>query len=231
MARRGSSVTLAVDVYEQIKRDILAGRLAPGTPLRPTELGSRLNVSIGVVREALTRVAAQNLVESEHNRGFHVVKVSPQKLEELVSARQLNECRALEVSIERGDVNWESDVVAAHHRLIHTPVFAREDDEHSNDAFLSEHKRFHFALLAACGNRFLLEICNELFDASEVYRRWSAPMIGHRSDAANEHRSIMDAALDRDADLAVRLYAEHIGRTADLVRKRFDADGDSTEGE
>lgn len=224
MARRGSSVTLTVDVYEQIRQKIFTGKLAPGTPLRPSELGARLSVSVGVVREALTRLAAQGLVDAEHNRGFHVITLSSDKLKELVSARQLNECRALELSIERGHVNWESDVVAAHHRMVHTPVYAHEDEEHTNDAFLAEHKAFHFTLLKGCGNRYLLDICNQLFDAAEVYRRWSAPMIDQRPNAAQEHRAIMDAALAGDAGAASRLYAEHIGTTAELVVQRFDSD-------
>ena len=230
MARRGSSITLTVDVYEQIRQEILTGKLAPGTPLRPSELGTRLSVSIGVVREALTRLAAQRLVDSEHNRGFHVITLSADKLGELVSARQLNECHALELSVQGGDVNWESEVVAAHHRMVNTPVYRREDRDHTNDAFLAEHKKFHFTLLNACGNRYLLEICNQLIDAAEVYRRWSAPMIDRRSNAAQEHRDIMDAALARDAKGAARLYAAHIGITADLVVRRFDADPTGREG-
>ncbi|EME18544.1 GntR family transcriptional regulator [Rhodococcus triatomae BKS 15-14] len=213
-----------MDVYEQIRQKILTGKLAPGTPLRPSELGADLSVSVGVVREALTRLAAQRLVDSEHNRGFHVITLSPDKLKELVSARQLNECRALELAIERGDVNWEGNVVAAHHRLVNTPVYTNEDDDHTNDAFLAEHKTFHFALLNGCGNRYLLDICNQLFDAAEVYRRWSAPMIDRRSNAAQEHRAIMDAALARQPGEAARLYAEHIGITAELVVQRFDSD-------
>lgn len=221
MARRGDALTLTVNVYEQLRGEILGGQLMPGERVRPAELGKRFEVSVGVVREALTRLVEQNLVVSEHNRGFRVVTLSTEGLQHLLLARQLNECRALEISIERGDINWESEVVAAHHRMISTPVYTQEDAEHSNDAFAVAHKDFHFALLSACDNTYLLEISHRLFDASELYRRWSAPMLTARPKAPREHKAIMAAALERKTEEASALYATHIATTAKLVLKRF----------
>lgn len=223
MARRGSALTLALDVYEQLRAEILGGQLAPGTPLRPSDLGARYSVSVGVVREALTRLTEQKLVVAEQNRGFRVVTLSPDQLRHLLLARQLNECKALELSIERGDLAWESEVVAAHHRMVNTPVYVHEDAEHSNDAFSKAHKEFHFALLAACENPYLLDVCNQLYDASELYRRWSAPMLGSRPRAGKEHRAIMDTAIARKVAEASALYAQHIGITASLVLKRLES--------
>lgn len=225
MAKRGESVTLTMDVYNELRREILTGKFAPGTQLRPSEIGRQLSVSVGVVREALTRLVEQRLVVSLHNRGFHVMNLTTEGLQQLVAARALNECRAVELSIERGDVDWESQIVAAHHRMVNTPIYAHEDEKHTNDDFSLQHKKFHFALMEACGNSYLLDICHQLYDASELYRRWSAPMIGRRTNAAKEHLAIMEAALARDAAEASRLYAEHIAVTADLVLLRFENRG------
>lgn len=224
MAKRGESVTLTMDVYQQLRRDILTGKFVPGAPLRPSELGRQLSVSVGVVREALTRLVEQRLVVALHNRGFRVMTLTRDGLQQLVAARQLNECRAVELSVERGDVDWESQVVAAHHRMVNTPIYAHEDADHTNDEFSKQHKAFHFALMEACGNSYLLDICHQLYDASDLYRRWSAPMIGRRSHATREHKGIMDAALAREPKEAARLYAEHIAVTADLVLLRFEGE-------
>lgn len=225
MARRGDSLTLTLDVYEQLRADILGGQLPPGERIRPSEVGKRFNVSVGVVREALTRLTEQDLAVSQHNRGFEVVTLSPERLEQLVVTRQLNECRALELSIEHGDLQWEADVVAAHHRMVNTPIYQEEDAEHSNEAFSRVHRDFHFALMAGCQNEYLLSICERLFDAGELYRRWSAPMLGaRRKSAKSEHKAIMDAALARKVAEASELYAQHIATTSKMVLKRFATD-------
>lgn len=228
MAHRGESLTLTLDVYDKLRAEILGGQFEPGERVRPTEIGKRFAVGVGVVREALTRLVEQDLVVAEHNRGFRVITLSDHQPQHILQARQLNECRALEISIEKGDINWEGDVVATHHKMVSTPIFENEDAEHSNDAFASAHRAFHFALISACDNPYLLDICYRLFETAELYRRWSAPMLGHRPKAGREHKAIMDASLARNVEEASTLYAEHLATTTSLVLKRYSGrSGDS----
>jgi DNA-binding GntR family transcriptional regulator len=220
MAKRGDAETLALDVYQQMRAEILRGVLTPGERLKPAELRERFDVSVGVIREALTRLAEQHLVRAERNRGFQVASISTEELQELTFARSVNETAALRLAIERGDVQWEAEIVATHHRLSMTPVYPYDDPEHSNDEFSAAHERFHLALLSACGNDYLMEICRRLFDAGELYRRWSTSG-GKKRNVKSEHRAIMDAALARDADVAVARYQEHIQRTAEVILRRM----------
>lgn len=222
MSRRGEAETLALDVYQQMRADILAGRLAPGERIKPAEIRDRFDVSVGVVREALTRLAEQHLVRSELNKGFQVVSISVGELRQLTDARKVNEGAALRMSIERGDVAWEGEVLAAHHRLVRTPVYAYDDidPEHTNEGFSAAHDQFHFVLLSSCGNAYLLDVCRRLFDAAELYRRWSTSG-GKTRDAKGEHKAIMEAALDRKCDDAVALYEKHIERTAEVILVRL----------
>ena len=219
MVRRENEAT--IDVYEHLRQEVLAGRFEPGAKLPPAALAKEYGVSLGVVREALTRLTEQELAVSERNRGFQVIEISTDRLEQLLEARQLNECRALVLSIERGDIDWESNVVAAHHRMTNTPVYRVEDEVHSNAEFALAHKTFHFSLLEACANEYLLSTCNRLFDAGELYRRWSVPMLGSRPHAGREHKAILSAALQRDGERAAELYASHIATTSRLVIERF----------
>ena len=220
MAKRGEADTLAYGVYQEMRTDILSGRLVPGERLKPAELSQRFNVSVGVVREALTRLAEQHLVRGEHNRGFQVVSLSLTELSQLTLARKINEGTALRLSIEHGDVAWEGEVLAAHHLLANTPVYPYDDPEHTNDEFSAAHERYHFTLMQACDNVYLLDICHRLFDASELYRRWSTSG-GKRRNVKQEHREIMEAALARRTDEAVELYERHIERTASVIEHRL----------
>ena len=223
MAKRGDAETLVHDVYQQMRGEILSGVLEPGGRLKPAELCLRFGVSTGVIREALTMLAEQHLVRGERNKGFQVVTLSMDELRQLTIARKVNECGALRESIERGDVSWESEVMAAHHLLVKTPVYPYDDPEHTNEEFAAAHERFHFTLLQACANPYLLDICHRLYDASEMYRRWSATGGTGRRNVHAEHRGIMEAALARDVDSAVERYEQHIERTASALEKRLSA--------
>jgi DNA-binding GntR family transcriptional regulator len=122
---------------------------------------------------------------------------------------------ALRQSIERGDVGWESDLVAAHHRLAVTPTFL--EDGTGNTEWMTAHGAFHAALAGASGSPVLERVRRQLYDASELYRYWSASLphrVG-RTHVADEHKAILDAALARDPDLAVDLMTRHLQATAD----------------
>jgi len=220
VAKRTGGESLAVDVYDQLRAGIFDRRFAPGERLKPAELGERFGVSISVMREALGLLAAQNLVRIERNRGFHVTTLSPDALADLTVAREINEGAALRLSIERGGVGWESEVLAAHHRMASEPIYRPGDPYRRNDWAVA-HLAFHGKLIEACGNAVLLDICARLSDAAELYRAWSGAWAGGREpvrrDIAREHRELMEAALAHDAGLAVALFEAHVGRTAAIL--------------
>lgn len=216
MARRGPARTLTEDVYRQLRADVLAGRLSPGEPLKAAELGIRFDVSVAVVREVLTRLAEQGLARSEPNRGFIVTPLSHDDLRSLVEARSINESAALRSSLERGDLEWEGGVLAAHHRLAHTAEYESDDPARISEEWAAAHTIFHASLIGACGNPTLLEICARLWNASELYRRWSLPHDSRR-DVPAEHSAIMTAALAREIPRATELLRNHMWRTTDVL--------------
>jgi len=222
MAKRAGSVTLAVGVYEQLRSAILNGRMKPGERLKPMELCARLEVSLGVMREALGLLAAQNLVVVDRNRGCWVTPLSAEALRNLTGAREIIEGAALRLSVQRGGVAWESELLAAHHRMASLPVTLPGDPAARNEEWASAHLVFHCKLIEACGNLVLLDTCARLSDAAELYRTWSVlGGEGHR-DVAGEHRALLEAALAHDADRTVTMFEAHIERTQALVTASID---------
>lgn len=220
MAKRIGGESLAVDVFNQMRVDIFDRRFAPGERLLPAELASRFGVSIGVLREALGLLAAQSLVRIERNRGFHVTTLSRQALSDLIVARKINEGAALRQSIEQGGLAWESEVLMAHHLLASRTIYLPGEPSRRNPEWVAAHMAFHYKLIEACGNRVLLDICQRLSDAAELYRAWSGAKGGGRKpkrDAAAEHELMMAAALAHDGDAAHSLFEAHIERTASIV--------------
>ncbi|MCP9624254.1 GntR family transcriptional regulator [Nocardia otitidiscaviarum] len=204
---------LSEQVYTHLRTAIMRGDHPPGTALKPQDLARDQGVSLAVVREALVRLVGEGLADRLPNRGFAVPEYSDRRWQEIAEARRTVEPVLLRLSIERGDVDWEARVRAAHHRLARTPAFAPEEGAYYTDAWSEVHRRFHRTLLEGCGNPVLLETFDRLWTASELARRWSA----HRNpdrDGAAEHRRLEEAALSRDADTAAAVLTRHLTLTA-----------------
>ncbi|MFD1934025.1 MULTISPECIES: GntR family transcriptional regulator [Nonomuraea] len=204
---------LSEQIYAHLRNAIMHGNYAPGAALKPQDLAKEQGVSLAVVREALVRVVGEGLAERLPNRGFAVPAFSDRRWQQIAEARRSIEPVMLRMSIERGDLDWEARVRAAHHRLARTPTHVPEEGEYYSDAWAEAHRVFHRTLLEGCGNPVLLETFDRMWTMSELARRWSA----HRNpdrDGVAEHRRLEEAALARDADTAAEALARHLTLTA-----------------
>lgn len=204
-------------VYDQLRKDIFQGVLLPGSRLRSVELAERFSVSQAVLREALTRLAEQGLAVSIPQQGFRVRSIDLADLDELTEARTDVEGLVLRRAIARGDIHWESSVIAAHHTLAHTAVETGSGE--ISEGWVAAHEAFHRGMLEGCGNGRLLAIVTSLRDAASLYRFWSRT-VGHNDDRdiELEHRQLLDAVIARDESGATRLLTQHIQRSADALR-------------
>src|SRR5690554_5131185 len=114
---RRSTKSRTLRVFEQMRAEILDGRLRPGARLHLTTLSARFAVSLGAVREALSRLVADGLVQAIDRRGFRVSPVSIEDIRDITATRIEIEGLALRRSIERGDAAWEAGIVASLHLL------------------------------------------------------------------------------------------------------------------
>ena len=205
-------------MYTRLRGDILAGQLRPGARLPFAELCSKYGTSVGVVREGLSRLTEQDLVVAEPQQGYRVKSVSSQDLQHLTDARVQIETLVVRSAIESADLGWESNVLAAHHRLARTPQTDPQDPQRMSEAWAGAHASYHASLLDGCPNPRLRAIALALRDSAELYRRWSVP-VGHDNsrDVVSEHEALLAAALARDVDGATTVLTEHLRRTARVL--------------
>lgn len=194
--------------YVRLRYDIIFGIAAPGQRLRLEDLHQTYGASVPTLREVLNRLASEGLVVSEDQRGFAVAPISAANLLELSSLRKLIEVHALDLSFRLGTVTWESEVVAAHHKL------SRIEQQLMSgvNADRSEWKRydfgFHQALIGACGSEELLAVHRTVFDK---YLRYQMIFLTFRGEiAAREHKALLDAALSRDFATAKAVLERHV---------------------
>jgi GntR family transcriptional regulator, carbon starvation induced regulator len=223
-AEKQSGETLASLAYQRLREDIISGAQAPGAKLRILDLCERYGIGPSPIREALNRLSRDSLVSQADHRGFSVTALSRAHLEELTKTRCWLNGLALRESITNGDDAWEEGVVLTYHRLSRIPRHVPGDDATAyNPAWEVAHRAFHRSLIAACGSRWLIGFCEQLFDAADCYRHLSRASSRKRKTPRDEHPAILEAVVARDVEKAVALLIAHFARTAELVRDQLDA--------
>jgi DNA-binding GntR family transcriptional regulator len=209
--------SLTQKAYLRLRQDLLACRLAPGEKLNIQELSQQLSVSLGAVREALSRLTSEGFVVTDAPRGFRAAPISAADLLDLTRTRTLIEGQCLRRAIEVGDVAWEARIAAAHRRVSRTPQLAPDDPKRLNDDFADAHDAFHEALASACDSPWLLRMRALLYAQSERYRYLAIPLGREGRDHAREHDAIIKAAFARDADKAVDMLVRHLEATTRIL--------------
>jgi GntR family carbon starvation induced transcriptional regulator len=166
------SLSHAERAYRRLRSEILYGDLMPGERLRAAELQDRFSLGLTPIREALMRLSSENLVEVDPNRGSRVSDASLAELADLMATRREIEKLCLTSAMTHGDTAWEGEIVAALHRLSRTPLPSSTDDREAATQWEAQHRSFHFALVSACQEKWLLRFWNILTDHSERYRKY-----------------------------------------------------------
>jgi DNA-binding GntR family transcriptional regulator len=201
--------------YLRLRSMILTGELAAGQKLKIEELRDVLQTGASPVREALSLLTSDKLVERIDQRGFRAAPVSRENFDEILALRCTLEDMALRASIDNADAAWEEQLVLRHY---HMTKASKQDAA----AFEPAHKAFHMALIANARQPMLQGYCTQLYDLNIRYRNLAAdgPTYQKRS-IASEHQDILDAALDRDADRASACLLRHYRRTGDYFSRQF----------
>lgn len=203
-----SGETVGASIYQRLRGDIIQGRLRPGRKLRLDQLRGDYPASASTLREALARLATEGFVVAEGQRGFEVAPISAAGLRDIADLRLLIETQALARSFARGGLDWESRVIAAHHRLDSHEERLEAGDAVDLDLWRQSDWRFHQELISACGSSVLIHTHAEVFDK---YLRYQMIALAFRpADSRAEHQALCSAALAHDSDRAIAVLHEHL---------------------
>jgi len=212
-----SGKTLATHAVSALRQWILDGALAPGSRLRIEELRARFGMGASPLREALSQLAAEGLVQRLDQRGFRVATADASELNDLIETRCLIEGAALRASIEAGDDSWEERIIIAHRRLSRVPRSLGAEAFIPNPEWDKLHLAFHKALIGACRATTVLEICETLHHRATRFRNLSNAVAWRQREVEHEHDALAAAALERRANEAVDLLLNHYRKTGALV--------------
>lgn len=202
------ATSIADRAYDRMRADIVFGRLVPGARLRLDRLAADYGTSVSTLREILSRLSSEGLVIAEGQRGFRVAPVSPAGFQDVAAMRLLLETYAIPMAFAAGDLEWESRVVAAHHKLAFMERRMMAHEREGTELWKRYDREFHQALIEACGSQTLLDLYGGVFDQ---YLRYQMVAVVFRGEiAAEEHRILLDCALTRDAERACAVLTRHV---------------------
>jgi DNA-binding GntR family transcriptional regulator len=219
--------SLTATVANTLQKDLISGAYLPGAKLPIVPLAKHYGVSPGAVREALSRLISEGLVEFNEQRGFRAAPVSKAALMDITRTRIMLDVNALRIAIREGDVDWEADVLAAQHRLSNCSHF-EVDSRRINPVWVGLHRDFHRTLIFPCGSEWLVRFHDMLFDQTARYRSLES-IYGQtersdaRRDVVGEHAEIVRAVVARDADAAAAVLERHYLTTAEHLIRQQDA--------
>lgn len=192
-------------IFERLREDLLNGQFESGEKLAISTLREAYDVGLSPLREALNRLAASGLLEQEDQRGFRVPKLCTAELQDIVQLRIELECMAIAKALTYGDADWESELLAAGHRLKHA---SKEDTPIKEWERL--HSRFHEVLLSSCQSTWMIRFIRQLHEQFDRYRRQAHHNPALRETLDEQHGLMVTYALERNVEAATKLVREHI---------------------
>lgn len=214
--------TQADQAFDLIRSEILSCRFRPGAKLKTNRLCADYNLSLGPVREALSRLGADGLVVAQPHKGFSVAPISRADLVDLGKARAQIEALCLADAIRNGDLRWRSEILVALRALEDASGDAAAQAGDATMAQICHLARFHLTLIAACSNRWLLQIRKTLVIQSDRYNRLLVMLGGPVPDIGTQHRALFEATIERDIARAQGLIAEYLERMTAAVLEGLD---------
>jgi DNA-binding GntR family transcriptional regulator len=211
----GKETSATHGAYLALRDMILTGKLPAGQKLKIEELRGLLNTGASPVREALSLLTSDMLVERIDQRGFRAAPASKANFEEILALRCSLEDMALRQSIAGSTPEWEERLVLSHHHMKKTIGM-------ETALFEAAHKTFHMALLANSGSPMLERLCDQLYDLNIRYRYLAAGSSRYQNrDISAEHEDILNAAIDRDADRASTSLLSHYRLTGEYLSRQL----------
>ena len=215
-----SSPRLREQVYQELKRaisemDIYCGPQAP--KLDERRLAEDMGVSRTPVREAITRLEQEGLVETMPRRGTYVVRKTKAQIIEIIQVWAALEGMAARMATQRA-----SDAELASLRKLFSTFDDGEQAQARIDEYSERNLQFHQRLVELSRCRLLSDITDGLFVQMRAIRRKTITEKNRAAESVIDHIRIIEALEARDARHAARLVEEHAMSLASHVERHVD---------
>ena len=209
-------VTAADKTFILLRDDIVEGRIVAGSKLSETELSTKYAVSRAIIREAINRLEACHIVERKANVGARVVALTPQGLIELYQVRESLEGMAARLAAVNMTHEEIDDLMGLLQRHFDEVKDGQSYYQEAGDV------DFHYRIILGSKNKHLISMLFDgIYHLVRMYRV-QLGMAGPRvTTAYDEHKHIVKAIANRDAELAEMLMRRHITYSKNNIENKL----------
>lgn len=193
------------ELIEKLRRCIVEHDLPPGTRLREQDLATEFGVSRARVRNAFNILEERGLIERIRNRGAVVMRLDPQKADELFEVREVLEAQMVRLATEKAPPESWDDLIELfgedmNQKLTENDLGAYEDAVHM----------FRRRCIEAAENEVLSNLLDSLYDRTQVLIRRLVLVPGRAQEGMRQHQEILAAMRTGKADKAERMKRRNI---------------------
>ena len=199
-------------VYEELKRQIMVGEIAPGTRMMEVDLADEMGVSRTPVREAIRKLEKEGLVTIEPRRGAYASDISAKDMVDVLEVRQDLEGMAAGLAAQKiaeGDVLQLKDMT----RRYKEAVEAGDIEE-----IIKQDEDFHKYIVGLSDNKTLIKMVSQVQELALRFRYIYYDDFSRFKNQPLEHQEIMEAIMSGDANSARRFAEVHISKLKDFVK-------------
>lgn len=201
-------------VYDDLKKRILINKLIPGYPLNEGDLALEIGVSKTPVREALRILESEGYVENVSGRGAMVSYINSSDIHDMFQLREIIEAGAAKKAsfIEnKRDLNEK--------RVELLKIAADEENNYRYVEALGEWEDVHYLIIKSLGNHALLNFYQDLLDNITRVKNYYKKNFTERrlKNILDEHISILDAIIERNADEAEKRMLLHLRKAGEFI--------------
>ena len=212
--------SLAQSVADQIREEILSGRLPSGQRLVEAKIAGTLDVSRGPVREAFKLLCAEGLLEEEPRRGMYVVSLTPDDIREIYDLRSAIEGRAAQLLAAS---HRDADLREMRKRLEQLDAAADKGDIR---AFSRADLEFHDSMVRLSRNRRIHSVFTRHVPLLKTLIPLDEHLYSSMGDSAAEHLPLLVAIEAGDPDLASARFMAHVDLARDRVAEYIETHPD-----
>ena len=191
-------------VFEAVRDAIISGKLSPGERLMEVQLAEEMGVSRTPVREAIRKLELEGFVEMMPHKGAYVAGISIKDIVDVFEVRAALEALASRLAAER----ITEDELGQLERSIVS--ISEVSDGQNIEAIVESDTGFHDIIYQASRNDKLMQFIAHLKEQIKRFRTTSLALPGRTETALEEHRQIMKALSERNADVVADLSRRHI---------------------
>lgn len=203
-------------VYEELKRQIMIGEIAPGTRMMEVELAEEMGVSRTPVREAIRKLEKEGLVTIEPRRGAYASDISVKDMLDVMEVREYLDGMAAAKASQVITEEQKKQLQDAVH--LYSDVIEKGDIED----IIKCDESFHTLIVNLSGNKTLIQMVSQVQELVLRFRYIYYDDFSRFGSLPHEHQEIVDAILSGDKELAGNIAAGHV----EALKKFIIAEGE-----